>query len=71
MVTPRKGTRVPAADVCRRNGWGPGTMLTSARWKAPRELYEIDGVAIVLKSGKVVCPSVDTLPADVREVACG
>lgn len=60
--------RPSAGETCRANGWGPGTLLMSSRWQAPKPVQAIDPTGAVTLNGPGGRYQVQTFPADVHEV---
>jgi len=58
-------TMIHAADTCRARGWGPGTVLASAKWRTTKELCAIDAHAVVLRYSCSHRTEQRKLPADV------
>lgn len=60
------GRRMSAGELCRNQGWEPGTLLASSRWKKPRQLLYIGPREVELTHGTNRM-YVKTLPSDVTE----
>lgn len=39
---------VPAPLTCAQKGWKPGVMLTSSKWKEPRQIAAVDAFEVVV-----------------------
>lgn len=68
QAKPKKSMLV-AGTTAVANGWGRGTKLMSSKWTRPREIEQISGDELQLRSkGHGGCAWVKTIPADTKPV---
>lgn len=59
--------RFPAAEECKKRGWGVGTTISSVRWSSPMVVKRIVPPFVFLYGAKG-SQQAKTLPEDVKEV---
>ncbi|NIR31684.1 MAG: hypothetical protein GWN84_20705 [Gammaproteobacteria bacterium] len=75
MPAPKTRKRLPAGEVCRARGWGPGTVVHSPGWSGPpRTVVAVEPTGVFLRDpaqrgreGQFF----RTFPRDIEEVASG